>query len=307
MESAVIIAELKSENTALKSELAEMNAKFNWLVEQLSSNQRKMFGSSSEKSAYAFDDNQFGLFDDEPPNLIPIIETGTEEPLRQRPKKKSEMSSKLPADIPIEKIECLLPEDERDCEKGHGALSVIGKELVRRELDIIPAKAVLKEFWRFSYQCKICEESSIENTNIIKAPMPPQVIKGSMCTPDTLAHIITQKCVMGAPIHRQAKEWERNGIPFNRQTMTNWTIKGSEDYLEPIYDKLHQELCSQEILQSDGTTFQVLREPGKTPQSESQMWLYRTSVDAENPIVLFEYQPDKKQERPRDFLREFSG
>jgi transposase len=324
MKSAALIAELKSENAAvrsenlelksensvLRSEMAEMSAKLNWVLEQLSSNNRKMFGSSSEKSTYVFNEDQFGLFESQPSDLSLIIESGeseVEEVPRQRPKKKSEMGSKLPANIPIEKVECMLPEDERDCEKGHGPLIVIGKEVVRRELDIIPARAVLKEYYRFSYQCKICEETSIDSTNIIKAPMPPQVIKGSMCTPDTLAHIITQKCVMGVPIHRQAKEWERNGIPLNRQTMTNWGIKGSEDYLEPIYDKLHQELCAQEVLQSDSTTFQVLREPGKTPQSESQMWLYRTSGDAENPIVLFEYQPDKKQERPRDFLQGFSG
>jgi transposase len=303
-------SELKSENSALRSEVAEMGAKLNWLIEQLSSNHRKMFGSSSEKSAYAFNGDQFGLFEAQQPDMTPIIETGETEvegAPRQRPKKKSEMGSKLPANMPIEKVECVLPEDERDCQKGHGPLSVIGRELVRRELDIIPAKAVLKEFWRFSYQCKICEETSVDNTNIIKAPMPPQVIKGSMCTPDTLAHIITQKCVMGAPIHRQAKEWERTGIPLNRQTMTNWVIKGSEDYLEPIYDKLHRELCSQKVLHSDSTTFQVLREPGKPPQSESQMWMYRTSGDSENPIVLFEYQPDKKQGRPRDFLQGFSG
>jgi len=303
-------SELKSENSALRSEMAEMSAKLNWLVEQLSSNHRKMFGSSSEKSAYAFSGDQFGLFEAQPLNLPHIIDTGeteVDEVPRQRPKKKSEMGSKLPANIPIEIVECKLPEDERDCPKGHGPLSVIGKELVRREVDIIPAKVVLKEFWRFSYQCKICEETSVDNANIIKAPMPPQVIKGSMCTPDTLAHIITQKCVMGAPIHRQAKEWERTGIPLNRQTMTNWVIKGSEDYLEPIYDRLHRELCSQKVLHSDSTTFQVLREPGKPPQSESQIWLYRTSGDAENPIVLFEYQPDKTQERPKDFLQGFSG
>jgi len=324
MESAALIAELKSENavvraenselksevSALRAENAEINGKLNWLIEQLSSNHRKMFGSTSEKSAYAFNENQIGLFESQPLNMLPATETEeseVEEIPRQRPKKKSEMGSKLPVNIPIEKVECILPEDRRDCDKGHGPLSVIGKELVRRELDIIPAKAVLKEFWRYSYLCEICEKTSVDSANIIKAPMPPQVIKGSMCTPDTLAHIITQKCVMGAPIHRQAKEWERTGIPFNRQTMTNWVIKGSEDYLEPIYDRLHWELCRQEVLHSDGTTFQVLREPGKTPQSESQMWAYRTSGDAEHPIVLFEYQPDKRQERPRDFLRGFSG
>jgi len=49
MENDALIAELKSENTALKSEIsalrsenAEINGKLSWLIEQLSSNNRKM-------------------------------------------------------------------------------------------------------------------------------------------------------------------------------------------------------------------------------------------------------------------------
>ena len=51
----------------------------------------------------------------------------------------------------------------------------------------------------------------------------------------------------------------------------------------------------------------VLHEEGKTPQSKSYMWLYRTSGDAKQPIVLYEYQPDRKAERPMEFLKEFHG
>jgi len=60
-------------------------------------------------------------------------------------------------------------------------------------------------------------------------------------------------------------------------------------------------------LHSDSTNFQVLKEPGRPAQSQSQMWLYRTSGDSEHPIVLYDYQEDKKQERPREFLAGFSG
>ena len=112
---------------------------------------------------------------------------------------------------------------------------------------------------------------------------------------------------MGVPIYRQAQDWNRNGIPINRQTMSSWIIRCSEDYLTPIYDELQVRLCQHKFLHSDGTSFQVLKEPGKSPQSESCMWVYRTSGDAEHPIVLYEYQPDKRQERPQEFLKNFSG
>lgn len=89
--------------------------------------------------------------------------------------------------------------------------------------------------------------------------------------------------------------------------MVNWLIRCSEDYLEPIYDELHRKLLHHKFLHSDGTVFQVLREPVKTPQSQSQMWIYMTSGDAAHPIVLYDYQPDKTKERPRDFLQGFTG
>lgn len=37
------------------------------------------------------------------------------------------------------------------------------------------------------------------------------------------------------------------------------------------------------------------------------MWLYRTSGEAKNQIVLYEYQPNRKHEHPKNFLKNFSG
>jgi len=303
------LAEAKAENAALKAELAEVNSKLSWLLEQTTSNNRKIYGSSSEKSAYDFGGAQVGLFEEAVP-VVPIIETvesADNAPPRQSPKKRGEMGSRLPTNLTVEKVECMLPEDEQDCPKGHGPMRAIGKELVRRELKMIPAKAIVTEFWRYSYLCRVCEGTTVGPAPIVKAELPPQVIKGSMCAPETVAHIAVEKCTMGSPLYRQEAAWNRIGIQINRQTMASWLIKCSEDYLEPIYDRLHWQLCQQKFLHSDSTNFQVLKEPGRPAQSQSQMWLYRTSGDAEHPIVLYDYQEDKKQERPRDFLAGFSG
>jgi hypothetical protein len=37
------------------------------------------------------------------------------------------------------------------------------------------------------------------------------------------------------------------------------------------------------------------------------MWQYSTGSDAVFPIILYDYQPDKRQERPKEFLKGFSG
>ena len=310
MESTTIIANLrtendalKSENSVLKSELAEMNSKLAWLMEQLSINKNKMFGASSEKNAL----NQLGLFADNYQEVQLINDLPTEKKA-EKPKKKGELSSRLPADLPVEIIECVLPDDKQNCPDCGGPLHVIGSEVVRRGFRIIPASAIVTEYKRSAYSCRACDKASGDKpVPVIKAELPPQLIKGSMCEPETAAHLIVQKCVMGSPLHRQEQEWKRNGIKIDRQTMSKWLIHISKYYLEPIYDELHRKLLHHSFLHSDGTNFQVLREPGKSPQSQSQMWIYRTSGDAKYPIVLYDYQPDKTKERPRDFLQGFSG
>ncbi|MCL1981796.1 MAG: IS66 family transposase [Clostridiales bacterium] len=315
MENVVSYTDLFNENAALKAEVsvlkaenAEISSKLSWLLEQLSSNQRKLYGSSSEKSVYdqigIFGDKLADPFADSPASPEPGP-SGATPP--GRPKKHGEIGSRLPEGLPVETIEVELPEGELGCPKCGDPMRVIGKEVVRREVKITPASVTIIEYVRYSYSCPPCEGASGEPANIVKPELPPQLIKGSMCTPETAAHIAVEKCVMGTPIYRQEAQWKRDGIPFTRQTMGNWIVKCSEDYLAPIYDKLHKQLCQHKFLHSDSTTLQVLREPGKPPQSESQMWVYRTSGDAEHPIILYEYQPDKKQERPRDFLSGFKG
>ena len=312
MENSVSIDDLKIENASLKAELAETRKQLDWLIEQLSSAKRKLFEPSSEKSVYLDGSVQLGLFPDKSIELAALGSPETISPDGQaqqnrKPVKRGEMGTRLPPDLPIETIEVELPEEQRECPQGHGPMRPIGKELVRREVKITPASVTVIEYVRHSYACEPCEKVSVDAPLIVKAELPPQVIKGSMCSPETVAHIAVQKCVMGSPLYRQEQEFKRGGIPLARQVMASWLIRCSEDYLEPIYDALHRQLCSHKFMHSDGTTFQVLREPGKDPQSQSCMWVYRTSCDAANPIVLYEYQPDKKQVRAYEFLEGFAG
>ena len=298
---------LTIENAALKAELAEVNQKLSWLMEQVSGNRRKLYGQSSEKGAYS--GVQIGLFEEAAGETVvhTITPQADQTPAAKgKPRKRGEMSTRLPDDLPVETIECTLPDDEQDCPSCGSHMHVIGKEVARRELTIIPAKAVITEYVRNAYGCRECEAAG-DVPSIVKAPLPPQLIKGSMCSPETLAHIAVQKCVMGVPLHRQEQDWRRKGIPIARQTMAGWLIRCSEGYLEPLYDELHRRLLRHRFLHSDETSIQVLREPGKPPQSKSSMWVYRTSGDAKHPIIFYDYQPDKKKERPRDFLTGFEG
>ena len=118
---------------------------------------------------------------------------------------------------------------------------------------------------------------------------------------------MTQRFVMGTPIYRQEQELNRQGISLSRQTMSNWILRAAEDYLTPVDNRLHRELLARDVLHADEMTLQVLHKPGKKPQTNSYMWLYRTSDDTDNPIVLYEYQPGRNAEHPETFLKNFKG
>ena len=137
--------------------------------------------------------------------------------------------------------------------------------------------------------------------------MPEPVIKGGFASPETIAHIAVQKFMMASPLYRQEQEWKQKGILLSRQTMSNWLLKASKGWLEPLYEKMRQKLLEHSVLHVDETVVQVLKEPGRAAQSKSYMWLYRTSGEAKKQIVLYDYQPDRKHTRPKEFLEGFSG
>jgi transposase len=123
----------------------------------------------------------------------------------------------------------------------------------------------------------------------VKAPVPPPVIKGSFASPEAIAHIAVQKYVMCIPLYRQQQEWKRAGILLSRQTMSNWLLRASRDWLLPVYNALRQLLLKRDVLHADESVLQVLHEDGKTARSQSRMWLYCTGSDARLAIILFEY------------------
>jgi len=299
------------EIAALKTKVAELTALVKYYEEQFRLAKHRQFGASSEKSEY--DAEQLSIFTDqlsifneaEATADANVAEPELVEIEKHYRKRKRLVNDSLPENLPIEIVEHDLPAEEKICPECGGELHMIGKEK-RRELKIIPAQVKIIEHVRCVYGCRDCEMDEY-GAPVLKTPVDAPVIKGSFASPEAVAHIMTQKYVMGVPLYRQEQEWERQGIRISRQTMSNWLIRATEDWLEPVYNALRELLCIREVLHADETTLQVLREPGKSAQSKSYMWLYRTSGDARPAIVLYDYQPDRKAKRPAEYLKGFKG
>ena len=310
MKNAVITSEIQLETVTemadrivkLEHQKAELEALVKYYEEQLRLAKHRQFGASSEKEEVS---GQLGLFDEventaDPKHPEPKLEEINYKRRKRTGKREDDLSA-----LPVEVREYTLPESERICPDCGGALHAMSQN-IRKELEIIPAQVKVIEHRQEVYSCRHCENHN-DHVPIINAPAPEPIIKGSLASPSLIAHITNQKYVMHVPLYRQEKAFEREGIPLSRQTMANWIITVALQWLILIYNLMDKELLLYEVLHADETTCQVLHESGKKANTNSYMWLYRTSGDADHPIILYEYQPTRSSTHPKKFLDGWSG
>ena len=298
---------LREDYDALRKDNAELNQKLDFLMGQLRLAKKKMFGASSEQAAEQLLGQLSFLFN-EAEAWTPREEKASETTAvaaHTRQKRSSDLDEVLPEGVAVEVVEHGIPEAERVCDACGTVMEQIGKE-VRRTLVLRPATATIREDVYYTYACRKCSVEATE-TPILKTERIPSVISGSYASPEAIAHIMVQKFVMASPLYRQEQELNRSGIQLSRQTMSNWILRAADDWLTPIYEEMKKRLVKEKVLHADETTLQVLKEPGKSAQSKSYMWLYQTGKYTSQPMILYEYRPDRKASNAETFLKEFSG
>ena len=210
----------------------------------------------------------------------------------------------LPANLPRERVEYDLPDDQKTCPCCCGQMHRMG-EAVTEQLHI-EVKAKVLQNVRFKYACRHCDRTGI-NAPVVTAPMPTQPLPGSVATASTLAFALVHKYVDGTPLYRLAQAFERAGVPISRGALGHWVIGSSEKHLHRIYDALKLRLRSQPLIHGDETTVQVLKEKDREATSTSFMWAYRSGKDSDEPIVLLDYQPGRGQIHLQAFLGDYRG
>jgi transposase len=176
------------------------------------------------------------------------------------------------------------------------------------QLEFIPAQIKVIEHVRPKYSCRHCEQHAT-NVTIKQAPVPASPIPKSFATTSLLSQIITSKYQYGLPLYRQESLFKEYGIPLSRQTMSSWLLKCA-DLLKPLYDKLHQILLLQSVIQADETTLKVI----ESDKTKCYMWLYCTGTDSPDSnhtdipnIVLYDFHESRASQCAIDFLQGHSG
>lgn len=281
----------------------KLTIELEWYKEQFRLLQQKRFGSSSEKTNP--DQLNLPLFNEaEIEADLEETEETQETVTYQRGKKKKGQREIQIGHLPVETVEYHLSKEEQNCSCCGEELHSMSTE-TRRELKLIPAEVKVIEHVRHVYACRRCEQKEIK-TPIVTAPMPCPVYSGSLASPSIMAYVMSQKYIDSLPLYRQEKQFQRLGVHISRQTLANWVLYGANQWLTPLYHRMHQILCQQQVLHADETTLQVLHEPGRSAKTSSYLWLYRTGQEGPS-IVLYDYRQTRGGENPRKFLSGFKG
>lgn len=204
----------------------------------------------------------------------------------------------LPDHLPREQV---LHQPACTCPDCGAAMRKIGED-VSEVLDYVPASFRVIRHVRPKLACMACER-------IVQVQAPSRPIDRGMAGPGLLAHILVSKYADHLPLYRQAQIYAREGVDLERSTMAEW-VGGCSRLVDPLIEALARYVISAGKLHADDTPVPVL-DPGRGRTKTGRLWTYvrddRPAASTEAPAVLFRYSPDRRGERPREHLREFTG
>lgn len=251
------------------------------------------FAASSEKLPF-----QVTLFDEAEmesaiEELMDEAVDEVEEP--QKPARKKTRQRGFSEELERIRIELTLSDEEKA-----GARRTFFTK-VKEELEYIPAVLQVLEYWQ--EKAVFAEEDGSDRIIAAERPIHPL----GKCTVSTalLAQIITAKYADGLPLYRQESILKRYGGDISRTNMANWII-GLEDGFSPLLNLMREIQNNGHYLQADETRIQVLKETGKSAQSDKWIWVIRGGPP-DKPAVMFHYDPSRSGDVPVRLLDDFSG
>lgn len=229
------VVELENRIAKLEQENLRLQEKVTFLT-------RKLYGRSTERTSALGIEGQMSLFDEAETSVNPkSAEPDMKDVGSYVRRKYSGQREELLKDIPHEKKLCTLAEEDRFCQVCGAPLTAVGEEYVRTEIEFIPAKVRVIDYYRETFECRSCRKNG--NQYMEKSPMPSAVLTHSYASASTVAWVIHQKYELAVPLYRQEKEWADLGVNLSRATMSNWMIASYRDWLSPVVELLKKN-CS---------------------------------------------------------------
>lgn len=297
-----LLDDLRARDARNEQLISELRAQLDYF-------KKKLFGSVSEPSRTMME-GQLDLFhllenSEEEEKPAAVIEPDfIDVPAYKRERKKRPSYEDFFENLPVRQVEVdTLTQEQKTCAACGAAMVPIGKEVIRTELLYTEPKLERIQYIGTTWACPNCKDT--EDSEFVKDKgAPSALIKGSYVSSGLAAHVMYAKYVLGMPLYRLEKDFERLGAKISRGTMANWIIECSLNYLAPVYGHLKKELLKRDYLMADETTLQVLHEPDRRAESRSYAWVVRTGEDGGVPIIMYRYTPTRARYNIAEFLKE---
>ena len=310
---ATLQAQVADQQKALAkkdAEIENLNIQLDRFLQALRHAQKKIYGPSSEKmsqqmSLFEGNEKQIAFAKELNKDLESVMVTKKE---RKRNSQRTGIRAEMLDQLDLKVVEYTLPEDA-SCSICGGKLKPIGRKVVRTNVEYEKPKLIITQTVQWVSKCTQCgrENSDNPNDHFEAAPVPKPLVPKSMVSASLMAEIMHQKFVLGVPFARQEKEWYRLGVNLHRSEISRLTIRVCEKWLEPIYQRIHEELLGCEVLHMDETRIQCNKEPGKAASSDSYMWVMCSGRSEERQAVYFQYARSRNRETAKSLLSGFHG
>ena len=278
------------------------------MIQALLHARKKLFGPSTECTKQT--DGQLSLFESAQTLALGLADEQKKVTVKPhtRVARKPGVREEMLAGLPKEIEEYVIPAEET-CSVCGGELKIIGKRIVRTEVEFEPAKLKVKQIVQQIAKCTTCGTDKSENPNchFQKAAVPTPPLPHSISTPSLIAQVMYQKYALGLPLARQEKDWFRMGLVLPRSDMANWVIRCSEEWLTPVYDRIWEKLMECQVLHMDETRIQCNKEEGKKASSDSFMWVIRSAACEAVQATFFHYSRTRSGDTAKKLLEQFTG
>lgn len=252
--------------------------------------QRMLFGSKKErfiaqdKTQLLFAFEEFAS-QEEQTEQAPVKEKISYE--RRKPSKHAGRN-KLPENLPVVE-EVIEPEDITD------DMVKMGEEITEI-LEYTPAQFFKRRIIRPKYVNKQSGEIKI-------AELPSRPIEKCLAGNSVLTQILVSKFVDHLPLYRQQQIFKRADIEIAPSTIDSWVAQCG-NLLEPLYNRMLQQVKNQGYLQADETSLKVLDKDKKGQTHLGYLWAYHAVL---SKICLFDYQKGRGTDAPRQILADYRG
>lgn len=279
------------------------------LKAQLALLRRSRFGASSEKIDRAIEQLELALEEIETTSSETVVPAPVDV---SGPERAKPFRQPLPDHLPRHEI--LHELQACNCTTCGGSDFLKAGTTVTEVLDYVPASFRVVRHLQPRFVCKGCDTE-------IKAEMPSLPIERGKPGPGLIAHVLIAKYCDHLPLYRQSEIYAREGGEIARSTMADWVGKANA-LLAPLIQALRDHVFAADRLHADGepgppsvrgpqaNPVPVL-EPGKGSTKTGRLWTYvrdgRPYGDETPPAVCYFYSPDRKGERPRQHLNDFTG